>query len=114
MDGGDLLNPPGFTNLRALHQQQADQIAQQKAQATRQAAETIELLTSVLRAPGYVVWKEALVASANGEHQQALNADSAHSMAIHLGAESAYRAAAHAVEDIIAQCQNSIEALKRG
>lgn len=106
--------PPNFTNLRALHQHQADQDAKQRETATRQAAETIELLTSVLRAPGYAVWKEALTASANGEHQQALNAESAHSMAIHLGAESAYRAAAHAVEDIIAQCQNSIDALKRG
>jgi len=107
-------NPSGFTNLRQLHQQREEAIAKQKAQATRQASETIELLTTVLRAPGYAVWKEALVASASGEHQQAMNASTPHAMAIHLGAESAYRAAAHAVEDIIAQCQNSIEAMKRG
>jgi hypothetical protein len=104
---------PGFTDLRALHAEREKQAAQQRETAIRGAAETINLLTTIVQAPGYKVWKDALLASAQAEHQNAMNAKDAHSMAIALGAESAYRAAAHAAEDILASNQTTIGALKR-
>jgi hypothetical protein len=103
---------PNFNDLRALHQRRQDEIAVQRERTTRDAATTINLLTSIIQAPGYRVWREAILASAEGEHQKALTAKTPHEMAIALGAESAYRAAAHAAEDFIAQNQNTIEALK--
>lgn len=107
------MNPPNFQDLRALRAYRDAEAAKQREGLTRQAAETINLLTSVIQAPGYRVWKEALLASAEGEHRAALSAKDAHSMAIALGAESAYRAAAHAAEDLIASNQNTIAALKQ-
>jgi hypothetical protein len=105
--------PNGFTDLRALHAERQAALASQREVATRQAAETINLLTTIVQAPGYKVWKEGLLASAEKEHQAAMNAKDAHSMAIALGAESAYRAAAHAAENVIASSQTTISALKR-
>lgn len=101
-----------FVDYRALHAQRQEQLASQRESATRQAAETINLLTSVLQAPGYKIWKADLLASAEKEHQAAMNAKDAHSMAIALGAEAAYLAAAHAAENLIAANQNTIKMLK--
>lgn len=105
--------PANFTDYRALHAQRQEALAVQRESATRQAAETINLLTSVIQAPGYKVWKEGLLASAEKEHQAAMTAKDAFAMAIALGAESAYRAAAHAAEDFIAANQNTIQMLKQ-
>lgn len=96
------INPPGFTDLRRNRAQIEEGLRAQQQASQRQSAETIAMLQTVTHATGYKVWKEALLQSADGEHQQALTAKDAHSMAIHLGAESAYRAAAHAAEDLIA------------
>lgn len=105
--------PSNFVDYRALQQQREDHLAAQQEHAVRQAAETINLLTSIIQAPGYKVWKEGLLASAEKEHQVAMNAKDAHSMAIALGAESAYRAAANAAENIIASNQNTIAGMKQ-
>lgn len=105
--------PQGFTDLRQLRQDREALTNRQHEAAAEQAGETINLLTSVIQAPGYRIWKKALLASADGEHQKALAAKTPHEMALALGAESAYRAAAHAAEDLIAANQNAIGAMEQ-
>src|SRR5512134_3645840 len=102
-----------FIDLRKERQERADYAAQQREAATNQAAEAINLLTSITQAPGYKVWRELVLANAQMEHQRAMRAATPHEMAMALGAESAYLAAAHVAEDNIARCQTTIETLKR-
>lgn len=104
---------PNFEDLRANRQEILEAQAAQRRSATQRAGEIIALLQTVTHAPGYKTWKDALLASADGEHQKALSAATPHAMAIALGAESAYRAAAHAAEDLIEMHQKNIQAMKQ-
>ena len=107
-----MANPPGFTDLRATHQQQIYARTQQQEATTKQAAEIISLFTSIVQAPGYKHWKDALLKSAEAKHQEALTAATPHAMAMALGAEGAYRAAAHLAEDIVTSNQNTIQSMR--